>query len=314
MGNPTVLIGGAPAAAIGDSHVCPLTNPGPVPHVGGPIILGAFLVLVGGKPAARQGDLAICVGPPDSVARGQPDVLIGVAGGIGLAGLLKGLALAGLAVVERLLGSGFPRAERRPDGSMVTRYTPAITIEGTPAFQAAVVERLGLIRNTASGRDLQSLIDGSGKRMRIVEFTKQNSRAGPDPLTRRGFVDGTPENQGVFDGGGTAMTDASGNPLLGSGRGTDTLVQINPNLTLSNSLDKTKPLPNDAVLLHEMIHGAHFMNATYDGSPLPGWTTQEESTTILNGQPSEAGYLEERGYPYHRTDHDLGFAPNSPST
>lgn len=52
-------------------------GPVPVPHVGGPIVgPGAPTVLVGGLPAARLGDAAICVGPPDSIAAGSNTVLI----------------------------------------------------------------------------------------------------------------------------------------------------------------------------------------------------------------------------------------------
>ena len=52
-GCPTVLIGGMPAARIGDMHVCPMMNPGlpPPPHVGGPISLGSTGVFIGGMPA-----------------------------------------------------------------------------------------------------------------------------------------------------------------------------------------------------------------------------------------------------------------------
>lgn len=65
-----------PAARISDMHTCPMVNPGPVPHVGGPISLGAATVLIGALPAARQGDTLVCVGPPDAVAQGEPTVLI----------------------------------------------------------------------------------------------------------------------------------------------------------------------------------------------------------------------------------------------
>ncbi len=77
IGCPTVLIGGMPAARIGDMHVCPMVNPGPVPHVGGPISLGSAGVFIGGMPAARVGDMAVCTGPPDTIAMGCPTVLIG---------------------------------------------------------------------------------------------------------------------------------------------------------------------------------------------------------------------------------------------
>jgi uncharacterized Zn-binding protein involved in type VI secretion len=78
-GFPTVLIGGQPAARMGDMHVCPMVTPGvpPIPHVGGPITLGSATVLIGGQPAARMGDMATCTGPPDTIAAGCPTVLIG---------------------------------------------------------------------------------------------------------------------------------------------------------------------------------------------------------------------------------------------
>jgi uncharacterized Zn-binding protein involved in type VI secretion len=49
-----------------------------VPHIGGPIMApGAPTVLIGGLPAARVGDMAVCVGPPDVIALGSFTVLIG---------------------------------------------------------------------------------------------------------------------------------------------------------------------------------------------------------------------------------------------
>src|SRR5437879_5059279 len=50
----------------------------PIPHVGGPILPpGGITVLIGGMPAARVGDMAVCVGPPDVIALGSFTVLIG---------------------------------------------------------------------------------------------------------------------------------------------------------------------------------------------------------------------------------------------
>ncbi len=79
MGCPTVLIGGQPAARLGDMHTCPMVTPGtpPVPHVGGPILPPCQpTVLIGGMPAARVGDMATCVGPPDSIVMGCVTVII----------------------------------------------------------------------------------------------------------------------------------------------------------------------------------------------------------------------------------------------
>jgi uncharacterized Zn-binding protein involved in type VI secretion len=66
-----------PAARIGDMHTCPLSNPGPVPHVGGPITTGCPTVIIGGMPAARVSDMAVCTGPPDVIAKGSATVIIG---------------------------------------------------------------------------------------------------------------------------------------------------------------------------------------------------------------------------------------------
>jgi len=75
-GAPNVLIGGQPAARLGDLQVCPLVDV-LKPHVGGPIISGSASVLIGGAPAARVGDVIQCVGPPGTIAQGFPTVLIG---------------------------------------------------------------------------------------------------------------------------------------------------------------------------------------------------------------------------------------------
>ena len=76
VGCPTVLIGGMPAARLGDMHTCPMVTV-LVPHVGGPIALGSATVLIGNMPAARMGDMATCVGPPDTIVSGCMTVLIG---------------------------------------------------------------------------------------------------------------------------------------------------------------------------------------------------------------------------------------------
>lgn len=65
-----------PAARVGDMHVCPMVT-GVVPHVGGPILPpGAPTVLIGGMPAARVGDMCTCVGPPDAIILGSMKVMI----------------------------------------------------------------------------------------------------------------------------------------------------------------------------------------------------------------------------------------------
>ena len=57
-GVPNVLIGGFPAAVVGDQHVCGFPiPPGHPPNV---IAQGSTKVLIGNRPAARVGDLCAC--------------------------------------------------------------------------------------------------------------------------------------------------------------------------------------------------------------------------------------------------------------
>ncbi len=66
-----------PAARITDMHVCPMFT-GTVPHVGGPVLPpGEPTVLIGGLPAARMGDPCVCTGPTDTIIMGSSTVLIG---------------------------------------------------------------------------------------------------------------------------------------------------------------------------------------------------------------------------------------------
>jgi uncharacterized Zn-binding protein involved in type VI secretion len=55
-----------------------MANPGGSPHVGGPVLPpGAPTVLIGGMPAAKVGDMLTCSGPPDSIVAGSSTVTIG---------------------------------------------------------------------------------------------------------------------------------------------------------------------------------------------------------------------------------------------
>jgi uncharacterized Zn-binding protein involved in type VI secretion len=50
---------------------------GPDPHIGGPIMgPGCLTVLIGGEPAACLGDEAMCIGAIDVIAEGSARVMI----------------------------------------------------------------------------------------------------------------------------------------------------------------------------------------------------------------------------------------------
>jgi uncharacterized Zn-binding protein involved in type VI secretion len=72
-GVSTVLIGGMPAAVVGDLHVCALPPTGHQPTVS-PFAAGSSSVLAGGRPVLRTTDTAVCGA---MAAVGAPAVLVG---------------------------------------------------------------------------------------------------------------------------------------------------------------------------------------------------------------------------------------------
>jgi uncharacterized Zn-binding protein involved in type VI secretion len=136
----------------------------PVPHVGGPILpVGCPTVLIGGMPAARVGDMCMCVGPPDAIVMGSMTVLIGgmpaarmgdptIHGGtivlgcptvlIGDAGGGGGGGAAGAAAGAVAAGVGAGDGGSHPPPQVVAAYATgaAATVAAVPASQAGPVQ------------------------------------------------------------------------------------------------------------------------------------------------------------------------------
>jgi len=73
-GVPTVMIGGMPAAVLGDNGTHAACC-GPNTYM---IAMGSATVMIGGKPAARMGDQTMHCGCfPGQIILGQPTVMIG---------------------------------------------------------------------------------------------------------------------------------------------------------------------------------------------------------------------------------------------
>ena len=72
-GVATVLVGGMPAAVLGDMHACVIPLPPPHPPAT-PFVASSATVLIQGRPALRAGDSCACGA---SVAVGSPTVVIG---------------------------------------------------------------------------------------------------------------------------------------------------------------------------------------------------------------------------------------------
>jgi uncharacterized Zn-binding protein involved in type VI secretion len=147
----------------------------PVPHVGGPILPpGCPTVLIGGQPAARMGDLATCVGPPDSIVMGSPTVLIGgqpaarlgdpaAHGGaitLGMPAVLIGEAAAG--------APAGPAVARLPNGDLRVGQNTVLT--GTEEFKAKALADLRVIDATPTGHSIFAALDAGAHTVTIQEL------------------------------------------------------------------------------------------------------------------------------------------------
>jgi len=183
-----------PAARLSDMHVCPMVT-GTVPHVGGPIAMGCPNVLIGGAPAARMGDMASCVGPPDVIAMGSLGVLIGGASSARVGDLTShgGSIVTGMpTVLIGELGAGGQVPPTVAPPSLLDRfqvwlwnlfhgpdrqreaYSDGIVIEGSAAFRAQTRAALDYLASLPSGNQLLSEIDNSGHEVLIRETSDEN--------------------------------------------------------------------------------------------------------------------------------------------
>ena len=274
-----------PAARIGDMHTCPLINPGPVPHVGGPISMGAPTTLIGFMPAARVGDMAICVGPPDSIAMGSPTVLINympaarlgdptVHGGVIVVGhpqtLIGGAAGGGAySPAPPSMWDQFTtwlwNLTHGPDQQREI-YSDGIMIQGDAAFRAQTRAALDRLASVNSGAQLLSEIDASGNEVTIVEETDPNGYCTPDNLA-------------------DAQTP---------GVGTDSTVAWNPNHHTTDPSDPISGTPGSTVILgHELVHANHNAQGEHHNGPNDSYPGQagsssrgEERATVGSGGTS----------------------------
>lgn len=88
----------APAVRMGDVSPCPATDP--KPHEVAKVVSGNPTVLVGGVPAAHVGSVIVCSGvpAPNAVATGSGTVLVG---GVGAARLGDATAHGGVLVATQ---------------------------------------------------------------------------------------------------------------------------------------------------------------------------------------------------------------------
>ncbi len=258
-----------------------MVDPGPKPHVGGPIIPRCCpTVLVGNIPVARTTDKATCIGPIDTIVTGSPTVHIGgrkLAARIGDKTAHGGVIVSGFPTV--LIGNGsFPFAIRRLNsGDLMVGNRMRVT--GTPEFVATVVADLATIAQTpaadgvmsAAGLFTLSNIDGGRHLVTIEE-------------TNRGNACARHNNAGAH------------NPRVGS----SATVRYNMTREPVTHADPNVRRPADVALHHELSHADHNSRGVRDASPAtnPNNPHMEEENTIR----WDNRYRDQRGIP-RRADH-----------
>ena len=305
-----------PAARLGDFHTCPMQTPAtpPIPHVGGPICVGAPTVIICFQPAARQGDMAICVGPPDVIAKGSatvmicfqpaarmgdstahggvitlgaPTVMIGDAGsggpGGGAGGPGGGAAAGGIA------GGA---AAGAPDPGQ-EEYSKNLIIKGSPEFRAKVKADLDKLAATKTGKSIIDAIANGKHTVTITELDKTSAQNNGGLCTPKDAA---------------AAKDPS--------KGSDSTVSYSPEFSGDKYTDqngKEVDHPAELYLGHELIHAVHNSEGTNKANvpdPAEPDSNQEESQTIgINDHKdkdmTENNLLKDLGYDYTRTNHDM---------
>lgn len=147
------------AARVGDPHTCPKVDPGPKPHVGGPILPPATpMIRAGGRPRARVGDRLVCVGPPDFIVTGSATVRINgqPAARVGDKTMHGGTLTAGCSNVRTggaTVGGtlGHPKVGQKAfEAAALGRTTGALQ----QSYQNCGVESTRQIINQATGRQI----------------------------------------------------------------------------------------------------------------------------------------------------------------
>ena len=206
-------------------------------------------------------------------------------------------------------GASFPYpVEKLPDGTIKVGNHITIT-PGTGKykdFQAKVLRDLGVMSTTPNGKARIDNIENNpkGHNVKIRDYTDADG------------ADKDPNNSITsWNTNGNLGYDKDGNPVPGSG--SDATIAYNPDNEMGPKGHANEP--TDATLMHEMGHAEH---ANYGvnrvNEPMgDNWDNADDWQTIDGGvnkpggtqvpgtpqSPTENDYLQDRGYPYRRTNH-----------
>jgi uncharacterized Zn-binding protein involved in type VI secretion len=165
-GVPNVLIGGMPAATMGDMCVC----------VGPPdvIILGSSGVMIGGRPAARMGDMTAHGG---NIVLGCFTVLIGETGGGGGGGMSPGAGMSASVTQSMMNKKSLENAASKGDGIASRTDKEDLKAQFTLVDEAQKpISGVQYEIETTSGKKYKGKTDGSGETQNISGVTPADCR------------------------------------------------------------------------------------------------------------------------------------------
>lgn len=265
-------------------------------------------MIVEGREICHLGSTAACAGAVDAVITGAVSVLANglPISSVGSATVHGGVVASGARQV--LVGGG----ETGPAGLRVATDGGRLWLgfciciehdERHPDFQAIVARRIAIISSTQSGSDRLKSIDSSGQ---LVEIVHADNSERQSSQTVFNTVDATKRGTLVLNSNGISYPTVNGEPVIryGTGKGTGSVVHLQPDQTLKNPNAPGNPVPVDTTLYHELGHAEAAAHGTVDHAPTgDGFVNLHEREVIDSGPGSEARYLKERGYDYKRNSH-----------
>ena len=167
---------------------------------------------------------------------------------------------------------------------------PRVTIDGSslgsPLFTQYESEVNGDFDTMRLNRVGQALIGALTRALRIQPYTGTDLNATSTP-TNRGAAEVAGRRSYRCDNA-LPRTDPAGNPILGTGGGSDSIVAFNPSQWLTSGIADNRriTLPvgsrRDEILFHEMVHSIRQMAGTMNCSTgAAGFDTKEEVWSIM---------------------------------
>lgn len=264
------------AATLGHFHTCPKVNPGPVPHVGGPVAMGSPNVLICGMPAARVGDMAICVGPPDKIAKGSSSVIINnkPAARMGDRTAHGGIIISGMPNV--LIGDNPGSVTLSSPPANLTPPEPvSASMAASASASAAQMRRASVSQNIGTGKP--DLVDKAIKNTNSKQYNNAVSEAvgelGMEEYKQRSGIQDDPRFIKRYHGPDDLAKDANGKTVGLEAKGrADGQVSLNQHKGGRKQLSKKANLVRAKKMLDKQRQGKIGKESKRIGGP---YTEQE---------------------------------------